>query len=143
MWRQLSAIPKSSQIKRSEHIDNHDLVRCIDIKVLVERERDRVIVEGRIRTRPVFLNGGMREPCEELDDVPRTQSTRSRRAGAVAVVEVEVKCVLEALPLGLSEETAEGGVAKGHRLFKAQMVQKCQRSKKKWVDVLRMRTGVA
>ena len=131
MWRQLSSIPKSSQIKRSEHIDNHDLVRRIDIEVLVEWECGRVIVEGRIRVRPVFLNGCMREPREELDDVPRTQSTRSRRARAMAVVEVEVKCVLRALPLGLSEETVEGGVAKGHRLFKAQMVQECQRSKKK------------
>ena len=121
MWRQLSSIPKSSQIKRSERIDNHDLVRRIDIEVLVERERDRVIVEGRIRARPACLNGCTREPCEKLDDVSRTQSTRSRRAGAVAVavMEVEVKCVLEALSFGLSEETTEGGVAKGHRLCKA------------------------
>ena len=33
MWRQLSSIPKSSQIKRSEHIDNDDLLRRIDIEV--------------------------------------------------------------------------------------------------------------
>ena len=29
MWRQLRSIPESSQIKRREHIDNHDLVRRI------------------------------------------------------------------------------------------------------------------
>lgn len=131
MWRQLPSIPKSGQIKRSEHIDNDDLVRRIDIKVLVKRERDRVIVEGRIRARPVFLDGCVREPCEKLDDVPSAQSARSRRTRAVAVVEVEVKGVFEALPLGLSEEAAEGGVAEGNCLFEEQMDQQCRQSKKK------------
>jgi len=121
MCRQLSSVPKSSQIKRSEHIDNDDLVRRIDIEVLVERERDRVVVEGRIRARPVFLNGRLGEPREKLGDVPGTQGARSRRTGAVAVVEVEVKGVLEALPLGLGEEVAEGGVTEGDRLFGERM----------------------
>lgn len=93
-------------------------MRCVHVEVLVQRERNRVIVERRIRACPVFLNRRVREPSEELGDVPGAQGARGRRTRTVAVVEVEVETVLEPLPLGLGKETAEGGVAESDRLSK-------------------------
>jgi len=124
---QLSSTPKRVEIERGEHINDDDLVRRIHIELLVERERDRVIVERRIRARPVLLNGSMREPCEELGNIPRTQGARSRRTGTVPVVEVKVEGVLKALPLCLSEQAAKGRVAEGDGLF----VRQCPKRKEK------------
>ena len=115
--RELPAVPERSEVERREHIDNDDLVRRVDVQVLVERERDRVVVERRVRARPVFFNGCVREPREELEDVPGPQRACSRRARAVTVVEVQVERILEALPLGLREEAAERGVAERDGLY--------------------------
>ena len=53
-------------------VEDDDLVRCIDIQALVQRECERIVVQSCIGRRVVALDGGMREPGNKLLDVTDT-----------------------------------------------------------------------
>jgi hypothetical protein len=133
--REPTAIPDRGEVEHREHLGDDDLVRRVGVEALVERERDGVIVERRVRARPVLRDRRVREPREQLHGVPCTLRARSRCARPVAVVVVQVERVLEAFPLGSGEEAAEGGVPERDGLQAA--YQTLTRKKKEGTHLIR------
>jgi hypothetical protein len=63
----------------------------IDIETLSKRERDWIIIQRCIRRRIVRLDGGVRESCHKLLDIPNTLSPGKRGTKGAVVPEKEVK----------------------------------------------------
>ena len=55
-------------------------MRRVHIQAVVERERHRVVVQGRVRARVVRRDGRVREPRDELLDV--ADALHARDGGA-------------------------------------------------------------
>ena len=62
-------------------------MRRVHIQAVVERERHRVVVQGRVRGRVVRRDGRVREPRDELLDVADALHARDGRAEGRVVPE--------------------------------------------------------
>ena len=74
------ALNPSAQTKPSLTIKHDHLMRRVHIQAVVERERHRVVVQGRVRARVVRRDGRVREPRDELLDV--ADALHARDGGA-------------------------------------------------------------
>ena len=78
-------------------------MRRINIKPMIQRERRRIIIQRRIRTRIMHGDRRVRQARDEFLDPAYTLYARDGRAVGRVVPEIDVHAVVEAFPFFLCE----------------------------------------